>query len=168
MFSPMKIIRNTWIHISILLLYTFSGCDGFFNNYHSDFDFIREGSHTFQLYDFYSMERLLGIQSRYSRDTVKIFDEAGRIYFGGPVDLDGRIYFELLTLDDYKVLNQLIVRELYLYLKHDDIDTLRYEFEMRNNDCGNQVYNYTKLTYNDSIYIDEYNHRFRSITLYKK
>jgi hypothetical protein len=164
----MKIIRYSLIPISIVSLYTFSGCDGFFNKCHPDYDFIREGRHQFELYDYYTEERLLGILAKYHRDTVKIYDADGHIFFGGPVELDGRISFELLTLDDYKVLNELIVRELYLYLNHEDIDTLRYEFEMRNNDCDHQVYYYTKLTYNDSVYIDEYNKRFRFVRLYKK
>ncbi len=164
----MKIIQYSLIPISIVLLYTFSGCYGFFNKCHPDYNFIREGGHQFELYDYYTEERLLGILSKYHRDTVKIYDADGHIFFGGPVELDGRISFELLTLDDYKVLNELIVRELYLYLNHEDIDTLRYEFEMRNNDCDHQVYYYTKLTYNDSVYIDEYNKRFRFVRLYKK
>jgi hypothetical protein len=166
--KTMKILRCITAAPCIITLLLISGCDEVFNRCGGDYNFIKHNPHTFELHDYYTRENLLGIFGQYSRDTIKIFNEDGQVFFGGPVDLDGRISFELLTLDDYKVLNQLTVRELYLYLSHEDIDTLRYEFEMRNNNCDRQVYHYTKLTYNDSVYVDEYNTRFRSVTLYKK
>ncbi len=163
----MKILYSL-VLISAVISCTISGCDGLFNKCHPDFNFVVENSHTFELHDYHTGERLLGIEARYNRDTVKIFDEGGQIFFDGPVDLDGRIHFPLVNINDYGVINQPIIRELYLYLDYQDTDTLRYEFEMRNNNCGHQVYYYTKLTYNDSVYVDEYNYRFRSVTLYKK
>ncbi|MBX2964845.1 MAG: hypothetical protein KF845_01780 [Cyclobacteriaceae bacterium] len=163
----MKTIRHITTALCMAALPFISGCD-LFNKCNGDFSFTSENAHHFRLYDFYTGEELLGIHGRYPRDTVKIFDADGRIYFGGPVDLNGRIFFRLINNDDYGTVNQLIVRELYLYLDYQDTDTLRYEFEMRNNDCNHQVYHYVKLTYNDSVYVDEFNDTFPFRRLYKK
>jgi hypothetical protein len=150
-------------------LFFFIGCDGgLFSKCDPDFYFQGENAHGFELFDYNTGERLLGIQARYNRDTVKIYDEEGKIYFGGPVDLDGLMYFHLVDMSDYGIVKQHITRKLFLYLNHQEIDTLKYEFEMRKNDCGHQVYHYTKLTYNDSVYVDEYNTRFKAVPLYKK
>ncbi|MBX2964847.1 MAG: hypothetical protein KF845_01790 [Cyclobacteriaceae bacterium] len=164
----MKTIRYITTALCMVTLPFISGCD-LFNRCGGDYvDFVSDNYHSFELYDYHTGENLLGIHGHYPRDTVKIFDADGRIFFGGPVRLDGRVHLPLVTLDDYGVVNQLIVRELYLYLDYQDTDTLRYEFEMRNNDCGHQVYHYVKLTYNDSVYVDEFNYGFPFKKLYKK
>ena len=163
----MKTVRLITAALCIAALHFISGCD-LVNRCGGDYDFVLDNYHSLELYDYHTGENLLGIHGYYRRDSVKIFDADGRIYFAPPVDLDGRIHFPLLTLDDRGIVNQLIIRELYLYLNQYDTDTLRYEFEMRNGNCNRQVYHYTKLTYNDSVYVDEYNSRFRYARLYKK
>ena len=149
----------------VFVLLFLDGCDPCRN---VDFYFLDENAHSFRLFDYYSKEPLFGLYSQFIRSEVRIVDGDGKVYFGGPVRSDGLIYFELLTNEDQGKLDQKTVRELYLILDENDTDTLRYEFEMKLDECGNQVYHHVKLTYNDSIYIDELNDRFPYRELYKK
>ncbi len=163
----MKTLRFITAALCIAALYFISGCD-LFNRCGGDYDFVLDNYHSLELYDYHTGENLLGIHGHYPRDTVKIFDADGHVFFDGPVNLSGAIDFPLLTLDDRGIVNQLIIRELYLYLNQYDTDTLRYEFEMRKDECGYQFYHYVKLTYNDSVYVDEFNRWFPYRELYKK
>ncbi len=164
----MKTLRYIIVLLALVSLPIMQGCDLFRNKCNVDFNFLTENAHHFTLFDYYTGEQLLRVGGEYRRDSVKVFDADGNVYFGGPARTDGLIYFELLTRDDQGIVEQRVVRELYLYLNQYDTDTLRYEFEMRKDECGYQFYHYVKLTYNDSVYVDEFNRWFPYRELYKK
>lgn len=107
---------------------------------------------TFKLLSKRTSQNLLDISGVYHPDTVKIYDGEGKVVFGGPVGKNGRISFSISEEGrDEAGFQGPVTKDFYLYLNHEDTDTITTIFELLKDDCGNAQYSYVKLYFNGTL-----------------
>jgi len=137
-----------------------ASCD-FFCSSGDEYDFAYYNRLGFTIVDRLSMENVLKIgQVKYNYDTLKVCTENWSVVFpegnGDWEAWDG--WVDLVFIDRVKdegVLNRKIAKRFYFCFDYGDVDTIDIEFEMRRNDCDEQVVKYFKVTYDDSLYFDK-------------
>ncbi len=81
-------------------------------------------------------------------DSVKLYDENYILVDDFSADVGGRCFFTLIDRSTPR--REDIVKQYYLYLSHQDTDTIRVEFKLKKIDCNN-VMNYGKFFYNNNL-----------------
>ena len=113
----------------------------------------------FRLLDKSTQKDLLGIHGIYPISNVKLLDKNGNNASGDRefVSFDGKAsLLAFLSPFETTVYSTPIVREFYLHLTTLDVDTIKVEFtfqEIGKKNCRNDMVNYLKVWYNDSLYI---------------
>lgn len=151
-------------HIKLLITLLIMGsccamvsCDqGLFSSCRrDDYSFIADHSLTIGIFDKTTNENILVIgQTRYSRDTVQLYNEKWEKARNGPVPGDGYMQLRFLMDEDKDVVGTLTRRRFYMYFNYQDIDTIDIAFTAMKNDCNEQVLESLKVSYNNFIYLD--------------
>ena len=82
------------------------------------------------------------------QDSVKLYDENYILVKNFSADVGGRCSFNVV--DPKTPRGEDIKRKYYLYLSHQDTDTIRVEFKLKKDECNN-VMNYGKFFYNNNL-----------------
>jgi hypothetical protein len=94
-------------------------------------------------------------QIKYNYDTVAILNADLTKRNDGFIRNDGYISLAFInSQEDTKINNTITNRTFYVYFNYQDVDTLSMSFKTNINECDEQVINYFKVAYNDSIYFD--------------
>ncbi|AHM59285.1 hypothetical protein D770_05090 [Flammeovirgaceae bacterium 311] len=92
------------------------------------------------LYGTYGLKIIEDIASGF--DTLNVSNNGTSIYIG------------FIDNEDRGVVDQLITKRYYLIHQEGYKDTLDIDFKMRIDRCDDQVINYLKVVFNDSVYLD--------------
>jgi hypothetical protein len=142
--------------LSFLIAYSLFSCECQTGETGGDYDFQFSNPLFFSILDKQTKQRVLLIgQIKYNYDTVAIFDEAWtNDSYSYTIRNDGSIVLDFINRSDKGTLNKRVERRYYMYFNYQDIDTIDVAFEMKLNDCDEQIMKYFKVVYNDSIYFD--------------
>lgn len=160
----MKILNIALLSVVLLITVT-ACCSG-----ESDYQFELDNYLFFSILDKQSKLDILESinNTTYNYDTVNVYDENwGKVLDEG-VDISGDIVLLFVNrTEDKGKINSLIEKRYYMYFNHQDIDTIDVQFKMNMNECDQQVLNYFKVSYNDSVYFDKKTNRIPHVYFLK-
>jgi hypothetical protein len=153
------------IFVSGIITYSLFSCECQSGDY---YDFVTANSFGFIVADEKSKQNILSIgQTNYNYDTLKVYNSdwtvASNVEPG-----DGVVYLDFIERKDKGQLALLISRNYYMYFNYLDTDTIKIDFKMRTDECDEQIVEYFRVSYNDSIYFDESTSFVPGITFLKK
>ena len=139
----MKRISNFWIAFVFCLPFLLStACESCNKRYKFHTNFM-----TFRFYDKATHDGL-----KYNYDTVNVINDQGQVVSISPIRQDGLIVAYPFTDEDEQYLDQLITRNYYLYLNHQDTDTIELTYSASLGDCNDIYLTQIGISYNDSVY----------------
>lgn len=143
----------TIVFLSAIIAYSLFSCEC---QSGEGYDFKWDNTLFFTILDKATKKPVLLIgQIKYNYDTVAILNADLAKRNDGFIRNDGYISLAFInSQEDTKINNTLTSRTFYVYFNYKDVDTLSVSFKTNINECDNQVINYFKVAYNDSIYFD--------------
>jgi hypothetical protein len=161
----MKPVALTFL--SFLIAYSLFSCEC---QTGEGYDFQYNNILDFTILDKRTNQKVLLIgQTKYNYDTVAILNEhSTNDQHPHYIDIDGDLVLYFINRSDKGTLNKRIERRYYMYFNYQDIDTIDVAFEMKLNDCDEQIMKYFKVAYNDSVYYDAPTERTPNIDFIKE